>query len=261
MILLCSFAFIAFLASCATPAREVVHPVKDHPFVTAKSKGESIKHLTCPTKIALDSTIVYPQDTGNAVVDQYFEKYSSDFLENSKTSYQESVLNDPSVCTFDYNLFSHADFDSYKAGANTLGILYTLSSFVGGAHEELDYRAFNFNLTNGLEMHIKDLFPRPKTALPKLYNYVYTELCTATDAHGAASTVLGGTCGTDKLAPKEFSALNGSLDQIGHMILTADGANLNFLPLDLWSWAQGPYTLSIPKEKLIEFGAKDIWGK
>jgi hypothetical protein len=256
----CSLIFVLALTACTKPSQPTTHVPKEHPYVTAKVKDESIKHSTCPTKIALDAYIVYPQDTGNAHVDQFFEKYSDDFLNNAKTSNTE-VLANSSVCTFDSNLFTNADFDSYKTNHNILGIFYKISSFVGGAHEELDYRSYNFDLTSGKELNIIDLFPRPKSSLPKLYSLVYSELCTdSPPEHSAADTVFGGTCGKDKTAPKEFLNLRGPLDNLAHLTLSAHGAHLNFLPLDLWSWSQGPYSLFIPKDKLIEMGAKDLWG-
>lgn len=78
--------------------------------------------------------------------------------------------------------------------------------------------------------------------------------------HPEANTVFDGTCGWDKTAPKEFLNLNGPLDNLARLTLSDQGAQLNFLAEELWARCLGPYSLLIPKAKLIEMGAKDLWG-
>jgi hypothetical protein len=261
-----ALAFMLLAAALALPlaacnqAAKTAEPLK-YRYVTGKSKTETVKHSVCPDKMALDLSAYYPEGTGSAAVDQFFENYAANFIHKQASEAQADALKNDSACSFDDNLFATADFQPFKSSPGTLAVLYTLSSFLGGAHPSLDYSSFNFDLASGRELAIADLFNDPKAGIGALYSYAYSELCSAKGGREAAQTVLGGTCGKDKKAPKALLALSGPLDSLGHMVLTETGASLNFTPLDLWSWSQGPFKLDIPKEKLLEMGAKDLWGE
>jgi hypothetical protein len=231
----------------------------EHPFVKAKVKTESLKHSICPKKTTMDIKIVYPQETGSAKIDQFFEKYADDFFKNS-IKIDGELLDDSDLCGSNFGLYSHVNFESYKPNPNILGILFMKNSYWGGAHDVNEYRSYNFDLTSGKELEITDLFPRPKSSLPKLYSFAYSELCIdSPPKHPAANIVLGGGCGKDKTAPKEFLNLTGPLDNLAHLTLSTRGAHLNMLAIDLWAMFQGPYSLLISKKKLIEMGAKNLW--
>jgi hypothetical protein len=257
-----SLALGLFLAGCLGSSKEVtfapaIPPVLfKHDHVTAQTLTDSIKNAKCPDSMALDASVAYPTATGSAAVDQYFADYAKKFVQSAAES---DAAGDEGVCSLTSNLYQRADFNSYKPSPNILGVLYTIDSFTGGAHPDLNYASHNFDLAAGKEITIASLFPNPKDGIAKLYEYAYSDLCTASGARAAAQTVLGGTCGTDTKAPAALTNLKGPLDQLGHLVLTDAGALLSFSPYDIWSWSQGPYQLAIPKEKLIEMGAKNFW--
>ncbi|MDR2199697.1 MAG: DUF4163 domain-containing protein [Deltaproteobacteria bacterium] len=227
--------------------------------VATATKTESVKHKICPDKMALDIKVNYPRKTGNSEVDAFFEKNAQDYIKNLIETNQDDVLAKDFSCNFPEHLFANNEFEASKPNPGVLGVLITSTAFLGGAHGSEDFKAYNFDLATGKEITIAELFPNGKEGISRYYDFLYLDLCSKTPDHDPANYVLDGKCGEDKKAPKTILNLTGSLDKLGHLILTETGATANFVSYEIWAGFRGPYHLKIPKEALLAMGARDFW--
>ncbi|MDR2339276.1 MAG: hypothetical protein LBF40_03965 [Deltaproteobacteria bacterium] len=245
---------LAFIGIYATTARSQLPPPSQGP---TGSMSETFKNPHCPNKVSLEVSMKYPINTGNAKVDAFFEKMAADYMaENTRQARNFG----PADCQITTHAFWHGDYKSFKPNPETLGVIINTSENGGGSGTFCVYLAYNFDLRTGREFDIKDFFINPGIGINGIYGYAYADLCKKTASHVAAEEVMGGQCGRDRNAPRKLLALRGSLDGLGHLVLTERGADLNFCHDELWHKLHGDYTLPIPKNTLIKFGARDFWG-
>jgi hypothetical protein len=245
---------LAFIGAYATPARSQLVFIPQGPTGTM---SEIIGHPDCPNKLHMTISANYPIKTGNTQVDAFFRKQAADFMAEKKKS---GWLLYADTCKSLSDAFAYYDYLAYKPNPETLGILRGIIYHEGGAHANNDNTTYNFDLRTGREIEIKDFFIDPRLGINGIYKFAYADLCNNSETHIAAHFVLGGKCGVDKNTPRKLLELSGSLNGLGHLVLTERGANLNFGAYEIWSYGQGDYILSIPKNTLIKFGARDFWG-
>jgi hypothetical protein len=217
-----------------------------------------VPHSLCPARRALVISVRYPKDTGNAKVDGFFAGYAGDFARGAKED-PPDLLTGEGFCEFEGDFYANLDFQAHRPTPATLGVLLVANTYQGGAHESLDYRALNFDLATGRELQVQDLFPSPARGIAGLFLFASSELCRAQNGHDAAWNVLGGDCRNPGQPPQGLLSQRGPLGGLGNLVLTRDGAELNFGPYDLWSWSQGPFVLKVPKGELLGMGARDLW--
>ncbi|MDR2339275.1 MAG: hypothetical protein LBF40_03960 [Deltaproteobacteria bacterium] len=246
---------LAFIGTYATTA-ESQAPTDAQ--VQTGTLSETVWHPTCPKKMATDITVKYPENTGNDQVDAFFAEEAAKYLTIRKNEFLEL---EPYICEYNFRLYAKSGYKSFKPNPETLGVITSTESFTGGANSKITTQSNNFDLITGQEITIEDLFIDPRMGISGIYGFAYADLCNKTETHEAAWWVLTGKCGTDKKAPSKVLGLKGPLDKLGHLVLTERGADLNFIAYEIWSYGQGSYTLSIPKDTLIEFGAMDFWGQ
>jgi hypothetical protein len=245
-----SFALIGTYATTA----ESQYPSQE----TSVSISEMLRVPLCPNKNFLVFSMNYPTNTGNTQVDAFFQKHANDTM----TEYKNMVA-DMGENECDMSSKMHANINSIERKPNvaTLGILETVEYYMGGAHGGTDVKSFNFDLRTGSQIGIKDFFVNPQMGISGVYGLTYADLCNQRASHGGATSIFGVDCGMGSNAPRELLALSGPLSDLGRMLLTEKGADLHFLAYEIWSFAQGDYTLSIPKDTLIKFSARDFWGE
>jgi hypothetical protein len=231
--------------------------------VGSDTKAKSYPHKICPGKKALDATATYPKGTGNDLVDQFFLKKALDFVNLVGVDYlaEDGVLYDETWCDSEQELSVDMSFETTSPGPGFLGVLLTYSEALGGVHPSYWYRSLNFDLSNGKEITVHDLFSDPQKGIAGIFALAYKELCSQTSEHDPAFYVLGASCEEDPQPPAELLAVTGGLDGLGHMTLAPGGASLNFSPYEIWSWSQGDYVLQIPAPAMLALGARDYWGQ
>ncbi|MDR2339161.1 MAG: DUF3298 and DUF4163 domain-containing protein [Deltaproteobacteria bacterium] len=244
---------LAFIGACVTTGSKSPGASQGQP----GTLSETVRNTKCPSKMAMDISAKYPINTGNAQVDAFFKGKADNYLSSMKN---DDANSDEGNCSLGSNLYANSDYKSFKPNPETIGVLTTIETFTGGAHPNTELQSNNFDLRTGKEITIEDLFVKTRTGISGIYDLAYAELCKKTATHDAARAVLGGECGKDKRAPSQVFGLTGPLDNLGHMVLTEQGADLNFLSYDIWSYAQGNFTLPISKDTLRGLGARDFWG-
>jgi hypothetical protein len=257
MTLFLASAFPLSLPSEAQEPQGGDAPQKE-PVVATGTKSWSIPHKVCPDTMAIDVTEEFPKDTGNAQVDKFFAKVVDDYAKSKLAEYPD-VLEKDYPCEFPSHLYVKVSFEASKPNPDVLGVLTLSDEFLGGAHPDYNYHGYNFDLTTGKEITIKNLFPNTRDGISKLYAYAYNDLCNKTARHDPVDRVLEGRCGQDRRAPAKLLATSGGLDKLGHMMLTEDGVLLSFHSYELWSWSQGSLDLLIPARDMIAMGAHDYW--
>jgi hypothetical protein len=221
------------------------------------SMSETVRHPYCPNKLHMEISAKYPIKTGNAQVDAFFKKKAADFMAEKMDS---GWLSFSGSCDISSNAFAYYDYLAYHPNDETLGVLTGFRAHEGGAHPISGYKTYNFDLRTGREIEIKDFFVNPRIGINGLYKFAYTDLCRETATHSAAQGFMGGQCGVDRDAPKKLLELNGSLDGLGHLVLTNIGVDLNFAYYEIWTNSKDIYRLSVPNNTLKKLGARNFWG-
>jgi hypothetical protein len=247
-----SLAFIGAYATAAGSQPSTSFPGK------VGTISEMIRSPFCPNTAFLVFSMKYPKNTGNPQVDAFFQKRANDALEGYRRMVPEM---EDIVCETGSNMHAYFDFLLYMPNPQTLGILETMDYYTGGAHGGTGHESFNFDLRTGRQIEIKDLFINPAIGISGIYAIAYADLCDQNAPHQGAREVFNTKCGEAGNPPRELLALSGPLSGLGHMVLTERGANLNFMAMEIWSFAQDDYTLPIPKNTLFKFGARDFWGQ
>jgi hypothetical protein len=226
------------------------------------TQKKSIPHTVCPEVLTLELSATYPKDTGNAEVDQFFLKNAIDYMADVEASSleEDEVLTNGNKCSLAWELTTDMTFEATKPNDKVLGVLLDHNFFLGGAHPSHWYRSVNFDLGTGKEITIQDLFSDPQKGITGIYALAYGELCSEDNPQGPAKEVLGGVCGEAQKPPAELLAVTGSLDGLGHMTLTPEGARLSFQAYEIWTYSKGDYELEIPASALLALGSHDYWG-
>lgn len=233
--------------------------------VSPKSITESFSffHPDCPGKAVQKTSISYPQGLGNDRVDSELKSIVEGWLETAKSSAEDLVAYDGDPCARDHEYFNEISFEIHKPSDSYAGILFTDLGYNGGVHGYRLYQALNFNLSTGRFVELTDLFPDPQKSLVEFFNLVYTDVCSPETKHKELPHFYGGvpcsTDGTAPLPPREFTAKVDSLETLGNMVLTTEGVTVNIGPHSAWSWADGPYVLRIPKEKVVKIGGDPVF--
>ncbi|MDR2351908.1 MAG: DUF4163 domain-containing protein [Deltaproteobacteria bacterium] len=223
------------------------------------------EHAICPKKIELKTSMSYPQWTGNPKVDETIATKAATWIEDAKKQAIET-LSDVNICP-DHSpdapipLDATVDYEYFNSSPNFVSLLFTDSGFTGGAHGYLNYHSLNFNLETGEEVKLSDLFPDTVNSLTLFFEYIYVNTCLGENNTSASIPNLYGDVPCDTTSkkvpppPQEFLNNTKTLVDLGNLVLTKEGALINIDPYDAWSWAQGPFKLSITKNNLITMGA------
>ncbi|MDR2199696.1 MAG: hypothetical protein LBR53_09640 [Deltaproteobacteria bacterium] len=249
-----------FLSQSAFSQSKPAEAADPSELFTGRAKRKTIKHRVCPETKAMSVAMKYPVNTGNPEVDGFFEKLAEGVLHDAESEY-DWVITEDYICESAAEPYSAAEFASYKAGPYTLGVLYAFDEYTSGPHGNQYFKSYNFDLRSGSEIQVKDLFPRTPYSLARLFLYAYSDLCFKTPRHEPADNVFDKPCGEGPAPSGDFLNTGGPLDNLGHMVLTSRGATLNFEAYQIWSYAQGPYELVIPRKLLLKMGAADLWGE
>jgi hypothetical protein len=198
-------------------------------------------------------------------VDDELKEMADNWLETARDYAENVIFLEDDPCSNALEYFNEISFEVFKPSDSLTGILFTDLGYNGGTHGYRVYQALNFDLKTGDFVQLTDLFPDPDKSLTEFFNVIYEDICdTPEPKHQTLPHFYGGVrCRKDQdkpKPPKEFLAKVDSLENLGNLVLTAKGATVNIGPHSAWSWAEGPYILQIPKEKLLHMGGnKALW--
>jgi hypothetical protein len=109
----------------------------------------------CMLRANVDIQISYPVEIATLsaakfAVDDYLAKLQDDFMDNFIASAPEFTGFAPWSLYVDYTLY-------YRPGFS-VGVVFTVSEYTGGAHPSSYYKTFLFGESDGFELHLASLF-------------------------------------------------------------------------------------------------------
>jgi hypothetical protein len=200
-------------------------------------------------------------------MDNELKKLSEIWLDTARSSAMDIVSLDRAPCSRTPEYFNEISYEMFRPSEAYAGLLFTDLGYNGGVHGYRIFQAYNFNLETGKLLELTDLFPNPEQSLEAFFSIIYKDSCSEDSNHLTTPHFYGGVpCqaenGTVPAPPREFLVKVDSLENLGNIVFTPEGATVNIGPHTAWSWAEGPYVLRIPKEELIKIGANPaIWGQ
>jgi len=172
-IILMLFTLIALLPSCSTSFEQVENPIR--PEVSPSVVDEHNIQLGIKSIIEEDDyetiAVHYPV-TGYEKVDHSLSAFASNRIELFKQETADTYLSNEE--NWPYEL--HIEYEIVYKTSRHLSLLFKESKYLGGAQPISTIYTFNFNLEQGRELALKDLFKGSSAYLEILSQYVYDQL-------------------------------------------------------------------------------------
>jgi hypothetical protein len=237
--------------------------------ITASTLKDKINDRICQN-IPISIEINYPIGTENKLLDEIF--YIEALIELNAQKKIDSNFIDPADCPpigDEYQVSGEfvRNFRIQSASSNYLSVVYADFYYSPmAAHPNTSFKVVNYNFNTGREMITYDLFPISDSLL-KIWPKIVESWCKYNDYHKLPEFYefpddFDG-CANPQATPLPDSLKGRSprLEALGNPYFTPDGMTLILGPYDGWSYADGPSSLSIPKDELIALGASPaIWG-
>ncbi len=156
----------------------------------------------------------------------------------------------------------------YQPSPDYVSILFTDYSFTGGAHPNTTYTALTYDLTTGQPLTLAGLFPDRDRALPRYWEWVYSHWCSRMGYKFPLHFQNLQPCNQadvpdapDTPAPPDTYVWASTLDDLGRLVFTPQGASLVLGPYESGSYASGTVILDLPRDEFIALGASPaLWG-
>lgn len=229
----------------------------------------TVRHLShraggpeCPRNV-LTLDFFYPQGFGRPGIDEALAGSITTEFEERRDSGGDQFFCDRELCgSASCGLWPvEKTFAVYVPSARFVSVLFTEDSYTGGAHGNLDFQVFNFDLENDRPMTLNDLFPGPEESVPAYWGRVYAEWCRLRGVNFPLHFKSEEKCRPEAAlqTPDEFQEI-GDLEDLGRLIFTPLGATILLGPYESGSYASGSQALDLPKETLLEIGANPaLW--
>ncbi|MDR2669114.1 MAG: DUF4163 domain-containing protein [Desulfovibrio sp.] len=191
--------------------------------------------------LSLELSVSYPQGlseatdaavqrTAQAVFDETVASYEKAAAEHAAESSGNTPTSPGWESTTGYALF--------QPSARYASVLFETYEFTGGAHPNHLLTARTYDLPTGRELTMNDLFPQ-KVPVEALAQRIADDVQQQKKARNA-------------VAGDEKNNVDLSMDRI---LLTPAGMRVVYAPYEMGSYAEGRYSVDIPKPDLLKLGA------
>jgi hypothetical protein len=189
----------------------------------------------CTLHAGVEVNINYPLDLADGGVmeqniDAYLEILRFDFLRDFADFGLVDSAGNPWSLNVDYETFNHSP--------DVLSLKFTIAEYTGGAHGNLVFETFIFDLAENRVLELADLFQPGvdplATIAPLVHDLALAEMTDMSDPDWIAT-------GTAPL-PENYQSF----------ALTADALVFFFPPYQLAAYAAGPQTISLPLSDLAD---------
>jgi hypothetical protein len=223
------------------------------------------RHASCPDKDVFTGSLSFPRQTGGEETDRRLEALAEEWLAGVQSGILEDLAELQDPCSSERELQLSIDYELFRPSPSFLGALFTDRGYGGGTRGWIGFDSYTFELATGRLLGVADLFPDREKGLAGLYSYVWGRVCGQDPPRESLPRFFGGApCGgkSAPAPPQGFLAEAETLDDLGGLVLTPEGAGIHIDPSSAWSWAEGPFSLVIPKEELVGMGADPaLWGE
>lgn len=193
----------------------------------------------CVIRGGFDLTLHYPTELSQyPEVDEVMDKF---FIEQREmfTDAYFAMLDEPVMfTTMPWSLNIDYELTGYQGSITTVSIVFTINDYTGGAHPNLYYRTFMFELPGGREITLSDLFDDEQAALEQIAPMVQESLREQLGDMAELSWIEEGA------APDPVNYQN--------FALTTSALNFYFPPYQVAAYAAGPYMVELPLGDVID---------
>lgn len=137
-------------------------------------------------------------------------------------------------------------FEISRPSDTAVSVTFTVYSYTGGAHGNLEITCLNYSLPEGRRLNLEDLFAQPEKALQLMSVWSQKELQRSLGEYADTEMI------RDGVAPE--------LKNFANLSLTPQGVRIEFQPYQVAPWAAGPQHVDMPLTELQAAGPKaHIW--
>ncbi|MDR2603901.1 MAG: DUF4163 domain-containing protein [Desulfovibrio sp.] len=191
--------------------------------------------------LSLELSVSYPQGLSEAA-DAAVQRTAQAVFDETVASYEKAAAERAAESSADTGATagweSTTGYTLFQPSARCASVLFETYEFSGGAHPNHLLAARTYDLPTGRELTINDLFPQkvPGDAL----------------AQRIVASVLQQKMTRNAVTGDEKNNVDLSMDRI---LLTPAGMRVVYAPYEMGSYAEGEYTVDIPKQDLLKLGA------
>jgi peptidoglycan-N-acetylglucosamine deacetylase len=170
-----------------------------------------------------------------------------DFVQGMQTEtiQQFAEWYDPTFLTFGWSL--GIDYEEFQYSDNIISYNFSVYTYTGGAHGNINYQTYTFDLENGTEVTYEDLFQADVNELAVISPIVQQALNEHLGEMTDAQWIEDGT--------------GENPDNYQNFILTDGALIFYFDPYQVAAYAAGPQMVSIPLVDLAEVLAPEFRGE
>jgi hypothetical protein len=218
------------------------------PGATRNILEHQVRSEDCPTDLFF-ITLEYPANTGNPDLDEKLAGLARQKFEKAKIRAKELACNDFFGCAgLCLPVGAEQMYFLYQSSPNNLSVFLVdrfFGNFRGNRHVrgQVDYTFLNFEISSGLEIGIRDIFPDSRRSVPLFWDLVDKILAKSNNCPSKNFLVSGRQAQRGELRPRD-------------LLLSSQGATLA-----LFSRRPGTcrsQALDIPSEDMIGIGANPI---
>lgn len=186
----------------------------------------------CQLRAGIDIQIDYPlevmdYDFARAAVDAYLAQTQSDMVRwFSETDFSQPI-------SFNANTWSlYVDYARYDYSDEVMGLVFSVSTYTGGAHPNHDFKTFTFDLNAGRELTLDDVLRADSNPWPTLSALAQISLTEQMGDFADAAWITDGT--------------GENLENYHSWALDAENLYIFFPPYQVAAYAAGSFTVAIP---------------
>jgi hypothetical protein len=229
-------------------------------------------YVLVDNKVIFEFDINFPAFTGNDKLDQLFKNFVQyDYREyNSELSgidfLDEYCLKDQeSTCRASYS----RHFTAYLPSPNILSVIYYLEIlYLGGARPFPDFQPGLYDLTDGREMTLGEIFNNYPMGLPALWSFIAQGWCNHPENfdkvfpsfYGISANYADCSRAVTIPMPTNLKSSPVTFKSLGNAFLTPEGMTIRLTAMDSFGPMAFYNELTIPKAQLITIGVKpETW--
>jgi hypothetical protein len=189
-------------------------------------------------RVSID--ITYPEFVGvPAVINSDIKS----FADNEVTELDSLKLEEiPTMSDAQY--FLKINYEAEQANTDFISLVFTISTYTGGAHPNQFFRTFNYNVDTGTVVTLADLYPNEKDALeslkPKIKTAVHDSLKATFEANGDMGS------DPDEALFKDITDIDDK-DTFANFTFGTSYIKFFFSPYDIAPYSVGPVIARIDR--------------
>lgn len=232
MLLVLSMVSLLLMVTSSVHAQQAVCDAKDG--LWDESSGK------CTVKSGFEIDVNYPTAIwqypfAEQTVDTFLNDYKTQFMQSYTPVDHAGAYANFWTLSFDYQVFNHSQ--------SIMSLLFSISTYTGGAHPNYDFHTFTFDLQKNTEITLDNLFVKGSnpwaTIAPIVQQSLETQL---------ATEIGSPLVDTDKQAITDGTGEDPQNYQ--NFVLDGDSLVFHFPPYQVAAYAAGPQSVSIPLSSL-----------